>query len=54
MAEASTGIASMRSVRLALAADALPTDWDAVLALLDQAAATGAARAYGGTPGAAD
>lgn len=54
MAEASTGLASMRSARLALAADALPTDWDGVLALLDQAADSGATRSYGGPPPASD
>ena len=46
MDEASTGIASMRSVRLALAADLLPQDWDGVLALLESAASDGSARGY--------
>jgi heme-degrading monooxygenase HmoA len=51
VAEASTGLAAMRSVRLSLAADELPADWDAVLVLLERAGAEGAARSYGPKPG---
>jgi heme-degrading monooxygenase HmoA len=35
MAEGSTGIAALRTVRVERTADALPEDWDAVLALLE-------------------
>ena len=54
VAEASTGLASMRSVRLALPAADLPEDWDQVIALLDDAAAQGRASAYGGPARPAD
>jgi heme-degrading monooxygenase HmoA len=49
MDEASTGIAAMRSVRLTLAPGDLPTDWDGVIALLDQATADGQSRGYAGS-----
>lgn len=47
--EASTGLAAMRSVRLTLASDALPTDWSGVLELLERATVDGRARGYAGS-----